>query len=218
MHQQLAAEIARSVPEMIRDCAVNNETLVSGLLDEYERQHLATCRSGWLQTYTGRAVTVMAPRPEQICIEDIAHALAYICRFNGHVNQFYSVAQHSLFVCDILPPPLALQGLLHDATEAYLGDMVKPLKRNMAEYRAAEDIMQECISRVFHVPVRLDARVKRADLIALATERRDLHRAPPMNWDIDELGIEPHPDPLCPLPPELAEEAFLQRYREIIHY
>jgi len=169
----------------------------------------------WFQTYTGKACWLMDPRPDEICIEDIAHALALQCRFNGHVTVFYSVAQHSVFVSEIVPKPFALAGLMHDATEAYLGDMVKPLKWSMPAYRTAEKVFWRVIAAKFGLHEKVDPAVKVADLVALATERRDLMSAPPLRWPIDELQIEPHPNPLNPLASHLAEQFFLDRYREL---
>ena len=213
--QGLVAELVRRIPELAQDSAINSEMVLARLLEEYESQHAAPNTGGWIQTFTGRAVTIMDPQPDQICIEDIAHALAYTNRFGGHGREFYSIAQHSLFVCDLVPAPLAYEGLMHDAPEAYLGDCVHPFKCNLRDYLAAEAVMQKCISVVFGIPTVGNPLVKRADLIALATERRDLHVPPPRPWNIDKMHIIPDHQPLCPLPPKLAEEAFLQRYREL---
>lgn len=86
-------------------------------------------RGGWMQTYTGKAFYPLDPRPDEVCIDDIAHALSQIPRFGGHARRHYSVAQHSWHMsCLFGNPLLAYQALLHDAQEAYLGDIVQPLK------------------------------------------------------------------------------------------
>ncbi len=87
---------------------------------------------GFLPTCTGRSVHILNPRPEEIDIEDVAHALSHACRFAGHVPAFYSVAQHSILVSELLDARTALWGLLHDASEAYLHDLTRPLKRALA--------------------------------------------------------------------------------------
>src|SRR4051812_30250690 len=80
----------------------------------------------WMQTFTGRQFWPVDPRADEIAIEDIARALAMTCRFGGHVRFHYSVAQHSFLVSLVCSPEHALWGLLHDASEAYLGDVVWP--------------------------------------------------------------------------------------------
>src|ERR1700724_2684254 len=89
---------------------------------------------GWQQTFTGRRFYPLSPRVEDVCIEDIAHALSNICRYGGHCREFYSVAQHCNMVSDWMPE-FKLEGLLHDSPEAYIGDMVRPVKHS-AEMKA----------------------------------------------------------------------------------
>lgn len=124
----------------------------------------------WLQTFTGRRVDLFAPLPEQIDIEDIAHALAHECRYAGHVREFYSVAQHSVIVSDLCETEDALWGLLHDASEAYLGDVVKPLKVTgaFAEYRKLEARMQAAICCRFGLPMEEPPRVMEIDKALVA--------------------------------------------------
>jgi 5'-deoxynucleotidase YfbR-like HD superfamily hydrolase len=82
----------------------------------------------WIQTYQGGCFEPFNPHPDQIHIRDIAHALALTCRFTGHCLDFYSVAQHSVMVSQIVSHKHALAGLLHDASEAYLTDVASPIK------------------------------------------------------------------------------------------
>jgi 5'-deoxynucleotidase YfbR-like HD superfamily hydrolase len=116
----------------------------------------------------------LSPRVEDIWIDDIAHSLANLCRFGGHCRQFYSVAQHSVLVSRLVPLHLAFVGLMHDATEAYVGDMVRPLKYSLPQFLEIEDAIWRLIARRFDLPLHLPAEVKEADDIALVTERRDL--------------------------------------------
>jgi len=88
--------------------------------------------NAWIQTISGRKFPLAEPDPNQIDIEDIAHALSMLCRFNGHCTQFYSVAEHSMHVSHEISNDLALAGLLHDAAEAYLGDVPSPLKKELS--------------------------------------------------------------------------------------
>ena len=134
----------------------------------------------WITTYTGRKFHYLDPQPDEICIEDIAHALAFTCRFGGHCKAFYSVADHSIRVAEILSPNLRLAGLLHDAHEAYLHDLLRPIKQDMPAYRELADIIQHAIGKRFDswYPDEMDSEewceVKHADDILLATEARDL--------------------------------------------
>ncbi len=110
-------------------------------------------RDRWIQTYTGRKVSFSDPRPEQFAIEDIAHALSQVCRYAGNSRIFYSVAEHSLRVAARLPPELKLAGLLHDAAEAYLGDVPKPAKLlpELDGFNDLEEKIMWCIEQRFHL-------------------------------------------------------------------
>ncbi|MGB6213678.1 phosphohydrolase [Pseudomonas mandelii] len=127
----------------------------------------------WILTHSGRQFDLLAPTAAMISPHDIAHALANLCRFNGHTREHYSVAQHSLIVCDLAPEKHQLSALIHDATEAYLGDMTRPLKALMPEYRNAEQRVWITICDRFNIPQVLPESVIRAYMVALATERRD---------------------------------------------
>ncbi|MEM4379972.1 MAG: hypothetical protein QXL01_04720, partial [Thermoplasmatales archaeon] len=81
----------------------------------------------WIETYSGKKFDYLAQ--SELDIEDIAHALSNLCRFNGHTRVFYSVAEHSVNVSSMVPPELKIAALLHDAAEAYIGDVPSPLKQ-----------------------------------------------------------------------------------------
>lgn len=120
-----------------------------------------------IRTYTGLHVDPRHVLASQINIEDIAHALSNICRYGGHCREFYSVAQHSVLVASKLPLHLQLAGLLHDASEAYLGDIVAPLKhrKGFGKYREIEYDLQHRIYDAFGVGVeRGDVRIHEADV------------------------------------------------------
>jgi len=97
-------------------------------------------------TNSGKFVNLADPQPETICIEDIAHHLAHINRFTGATFQGYSVASHSLYVSDLVAPEFKLIALMHDATEAYLGDISSPLKSILPEYKVIEARMHKAIA------------------------------------------------------------------------
>ena len=104
-----------------------------------------------LQTYTGKVLRPLDPWPGDFCIEDIAWSLAHQCRYNGHTKLFYSVATHCMLVAFFLPPSLKLEGLLHDASEAYLTDLPSPLKQQMPEYRKIEARVEDAIETQYRL-------------------------------------------------------------------
>ena len=146
-----------------------------------------------IRTYTGKNFNLKDPDPNQVDIEDIAHALSNLCRFTGHTKFFYSVAQHSLLVSKMLlrdgySHEVALYGLLHDATEAYIGDIASPLKNLIPVYKKIERRIEKTIAKKFNLNWRVArAIIKEYDLMALNTERRDLMGNP--NWGMKLVGI-----------------------------
>ena len=174
---------------------------------------MITRKGDWIQTFTGRQFWPLDPRPEEVSIEDIAHALAHTCRFGGHSEVFYSVGQHSLIVSELCSPEHRLEGLLHDATEAYCGDMVQPLKRFMPEFQKAEETLYRCIAQKFGLPPIIDEEVKHFDKVALMTEHRDLLKKPPASWGY--VHIRPLDAHIYPLDARAAESEFLYRFSRL---
>lgn len=111
--------------------------------------------NAYVMTYTGKMFNPFYPDENLICVEDIAHALSMQCRYNGHINKFYSVAEHSIDVALLLrmlglSPRAQLLGLLHDASEAYLSDIPAPIKQCLHEYKNLEDALGMTIYRKLH--------------------------------------------------------------------
>ena len=130
-------------------------------------------KGDWILTYSGIEFWPLDPRPEDVRIEDIAHALSMQCRFAGHCDRFYSVAEHSIRVADLVPREDKLWALLHDASEAYLVDLPRPIKRHSEigkHYRIAEDVVMEVIARKFGLPPE-PMSIQRADKAMLCVER-----------------------------------------------
>lgn len=168
-----------------------------------------------ITTRSGRQVNLLDPQYSQIDIGDIAHGLAYQCRFNGQTSRFYSIAQHSLMVSSILPDHLKLVGLLHDAAEAYVGDVVHPLKVLLPDYQAIEFNFTQAIGLRFNVNLDHHEDVKRADLIALATEKRDLLPRERCDWELLK-GIRPLDKLTLPMTPEQSEDTFMRTFFALI--
>lgn len=177
----------------------------------------------WISTWTGRQIYPLDPKPDQICLEDIAHGLSHKCRYNGQ-SLFYTVAEHSVHLADWClrngDRRLALYALLHDAAEAYLPDVTAPIKPLFPEFGEREDKMLEVIFEALGVPVvigDLNARIlKDADRRICLNERDTVlpnHR-PEVRWPVDGLirlhGVEIH----C-WPPDEAYDNFMACYEEL---
>lgn len=125
----------------------------------------------YIETYSGTRVDLLNPSPEAFNIADIARGLAHTARFSGHTSRFYSVGLHSINVARLVPEEYKLAALMHDATEAYLGDMPTPFKALLPDFKAAENRMWNAICIRFDLPFSLPPIVKQADRVMLMTER-----------------------------------------------
>lgn len=182
-------------------------------------------RGPWLETASGRRFFLLTPSPMDVAIEDIAHALARQCRFAGHVTvPHYSVAQHSVLVSQHVPAELALDGLLHDAVEAYVQDLPSPVKWAMRridaglEEHTAYDEVEERVARAvalrFGIAFPTPRSVKDADMRALFTERRDVRLPSSHLWE-DQDAYPPFLELIRAWGAEEAQERFLERFAEI---
>lgn len=163
--------------------------------------------SDWIQTYTGKQFEFEQPTLAMLDIEDIAHALSGTARYNHHTRDFYSVAQHACLVASCAPSEIALAALLHDAAEAYTGDMVSPLKRLCPDFKRVEKRIEALICEKFGVDIH-DARIKELDMRILINEKRDLFVVQ-RNWKVEETYA---PLPIArieALSPREAKECFL---------
>lgn len=173
----------------------------------------------YVRTYYGIKFRHLLPRPEDICIEDIAHSLSRICRFTGHViPPLYSVAEHCVRVSYACDGKDALDGLLHDASEAYCTDIARPFKRSpgMEAYRWYEKRVMKPIVKKFNLASVEPDSVQLADRALLATEQRDI-----MPLRIAETGgngpmsTDALPDKIVAWTQEEAERRFLMRFYEL---
>lgn len=167
----------------------------------------------WMQTYVGGIFYPIDPHLDEICIEDIAHALALQCRYNGHCINFYSVAEHCYWISKLLPPELALAGLLHDASEAYLCDIPRPLKPWLTGYKEAEARLERVIAMKYNLQYPWHDQIKYMDNAMLLVERDQNMARPPRPWHDYNVAA---PDIKLNLwLPDVAEQMFLTRFEEL---
>jgi len=175
--------------------------------------------SNWIQTFKGHKFWPIEPMADDVCLEDVAHALSNICRFGGHSLFFYSVAQHAVFVADIIKDlgydrDFQFYGLHHDDSEAYLSDITRPVKAYLENYKAFEMKLEEVIFEHFKIADDDEKYniMKKADNIALVTEAKYLMSMPPSDWSIKEKPLD---KPIIALGPREAEALFLAKHHEL---
>jgi hypothetical protein len=175
----------------------------------------------WKQTWTGRSFDLLLPSAETVSLEDISQSLGKLNRFTGHTKWPYSVAQHCLFCADLATPQAAVHALLHDAEEAYTGDVSAPMKMALHAHGAGEalrDIADSVRAAIYtHFGLlapgeEMRRHIKDLDMVALATEKRDMLRVD-VKWGVD-LPM-PHPEPLRPLAWWDAAELYYKRARSL---
>ena len=169
----------------------------------------------YIQTLSGKKFSYQFATADDIDIEDIANALSNICRFAGHLPEFYSVAQHSVLTSLSVPAEFAFEALMHDAAEAYCQDIPAPLKALLPDYQRIETLVDDLIRQKYGINPEQAAVVKYADLVMLATERRDLDIDDGSVWQVLE-GI-PTTDvfQITPLRPGQAFGLFMNRFNEL---
>ena len=173
----------------------------------------------WIQTFLGRRVNLTAPRADEISILDVAHHLSRLCRFTGATKRYYSVAEHCIHVSRLVPPEHAFWGLLHDASEAYLGDMATPLKRLLPAYREIEHRFMRVICDRFELAHEEPPIVKLADRALLAAEALALLRDPtgyPLREEAVAAGVDVSGIKIQGWTPDQARDAYLTRYFAIV--
>lgn len=173
-----------------------------------------------LVTNSGRILDLKMPLMGAICIEDIAHHLGNIRRFNGATDRPYTVAEHSVYCSRIVEGSRRnqLHALLHDATEAYVGDCISPLKALLPDFKKIEDDIWITIALKFDLDFQTPSEVHKADTIAYVTERRELISARAIEDDPDAERFARIPSHSLPLPPAngmYPRELFLARYEEL---
>lgn len=164
-----------------------------------------------LQTRSGIKYYPLDPRASEVRIRDIAHSLSMLCRYNGHCNAFYSVAEHSVWVSMQVKPEHQLSALLHDASEAYCSDVPRPLKLNLPGYADIEQMNWLAIAERFNLPRVMHDSIHVADNAVLLAEKQQIVD-PHFEWDVP--GKAAHVFIKC-LPPTQAYELFINRFVEL---
>lgn len=166
-----------------------------------------------IQTYTGRHIDPINPNPEDIHIKDIAHSLSMTCRYGGQCLRFYSVAEHSVILSklveDLISPEYALMALLHDASEAYLVDMPRPIKYVMPEYMAIEENLMKVICQKFSLMWPMSHDIHTLDQRICGNEIKQNMRHDTKKYESIK-GVR-----LKYWYPKKAEKMFMRRYREL---
>lgn len=162
---------------------------------------------------SGAEFDFLDPWGSEFTVEDIAGAIGMICRYAGHCRRFYSVAEHSLLVSREAVG-FELEALMHDAAEAFLGDVTRPLKQLLPRYKEIEREVEAAVFSRFGIPRLGAAAVKAADLRVLAAEQRQIMPTGTDDWAA-AAGVTPAAVTVEFLPPDVAGEAFLGRYRQL---
>jgi len=171
----------------------------------------------YINTYSGKKFYPLEPEKSEFLIEDIAHALSNMCRFAGHCNQFYSVAQHSVLVSNYVSTENALWGLLHDATEAYLSDIPRPIKRlaEFSQYRKIENETMKAIAKNFNIGEIEPEEVKTMDSLILRNEAKCFNILTPelSIYKLKDLNLE-----IVALHHTVAKKQFLDAFARIVKF
>jgi len=174
-------------------------------------------KGDWMHTYTGRKFYPLDPREDEINIIDIAHALSMNCRYNGHTKKFYSVAEHCVLMTDYLPQELKLAGLLHDSAEAYMSDLIHPIKKNMPKFYEIENRLLNRIYQRYNIEIIEDEWdfVKQIDFDIAGDEKEQAMNNPNnIEWEIIGVGLGAK---LKFWSPELAKVHFLLKFVELFY-
>lgn len=192
-----------------------------------------TEESFWIETYNGTRFHILDPSPDEIFIQDIAHALSMLCRFNGQCGEFYSIAQHCVHVADYVGdkiisegsdirfasyPDIMLRALLHDAAESYCSDVPRPWKKAIPEIKNYEDLISEVIYKKYGcstsdiepgLNLLADAVIREADDVMLATEARDLDMNIRNDWTLNAAPMDLE---IKPMTQSYAKQSFLEMF------
>lgn len=171
---------------------------------------------GWMQTFSGQKFPLHEIDPAKLLIEDIAHALAFQCRYGGHAKIFYPVAYHCVLASQVAPEGFEYTTLMHDASEAYLVDIPRPIKKLLPGYYEIENMLMAKIAEKFEFSWPLPPEVTYIDNAILSDEHEQVV-SPMPGITAAEWGA-PHPKlgvNIVEVSPRQAEQMFLDRFFEI---
>lgn len=191
--EQMIARGERLIPRSCPECGIRRCPRRAPTPEEMAGAP-APRKGDWMQTAQGRQFWPMDPRADEIHIDDIAHALGMQCRYGGHSLRFYSVAEHCVHVASKAPAGLELAALMHDASEGYLADVIRPVKMSLSNYKGIESNLERVIAQRFGLAWPMPAEVKRLDERILQDERAQTMNPAPFPWasmnnDIEPLGV-----------------------------
>jgi hypothetical protein len=166
-----------------------------------------------IMLHSGAWFDFCAPSSSDFTIEDVAHGLSNICRYAGQCRKFYSVAEHSLLVSEVAEG-YEFEALLHDAAEAFLGDITRPLKQMLPEFKRIEMDVERAILDRFGVAGPIPSQVKQADLRVLAAEQRQIMPEGTDGW-VRGQKVDPAPVIVRYLSPEDAKKTYLDRFEAL---
>ncbi|WP_145561113.1 HD family hydrolase [Yersinia mollaretii] len=167
-----------------------------------------------ITTFSGLEFDYSNPVTKSICINDIAQSLSYECRFAGHLPAFYSVAQHSWLLSQLVPDEFAFEALLYNASATYCGDIPSPLKQMLPDYRAIEHQIDAVIREKFGLPEKRSEIVHFYNLLLLANERKALDIHGGEEWTMPK-GISVEKIAIYPLLPSKIHTVFMARFDEL---
>lgn len=184
--------------------------LEAGVRAAFAEQHGR--KGDWMQTVSGNMFWPLDPRSEEVHIYDIAVGLSNECRYAGQIEDHYSVAQHSVYVSYQVPPEFAFEGLMHDAPEAYIKDIHRPLKRQLREYSPIEDAVWAAIAERFNLARELPPCILQADNSVLLAEKEQIVGPSPHPWNVPGVAA---PITIELWTPRQARAAFIKRFDEL---
>lgn len=173
--------------------------------------NLTNANNPWIRVHSGKRFHLLNPKSSEMDIEDVAWSLSHQNRFYGHTKCPYSTCEHSCRASDIVADEFKLVTLLHDAGETWCGDVSSRLKSLLPDYKRIEKRIEQALSKKWKLPFPFPPEVKRADLVMLATELRDL--VPKSTWD--DLPYKPLSKRIVPWSPAKARREFLNRFHRL---